>query len=455
MEQILRLVRADRVLDRDAVMKGLVVAYLLLVPMMWSPLPFNMQWADVVFLAVGGLFLATGMLRSIALVSLDYLVLAYVICSFASLINSGDSLEQGVECLKLAYLGVVYVILGAWFADRPMRIRLARWTVWAAASVSLVGVSYSIFSHLLDTSPEPLATRMLVPYLGEVLRLKGTLTTPELLGNYLAYAIPFALGLAGSFQDKRARWWVGGGLSLITVAEIFTFSHSWVGFVCAGLVFGWSALREHGWNLVRYSLLAGAIGLFLAMLFVSTVYVNDTSMRFTRMPAAVEPVPHHVSRSGGDSWPTLTVSVTYDYLAYHVLKVLAWEAFLDHPLFGVGLGNFDAVVREGIAQGRLNPSFGNLRPHMTVLGQLAETGLLGGGTLIALWTGGFLLGWQVLRSDEGTDTKWIVRASLAGLAGLFINGIYTDVMHFRFLWIDLALLRGIAISSASKAEAAL
>jgi len=49
----------------------------------------------------------------------------------------------------------------------------------------------------------------------------------------------------------------------------------------------------------------------------------------------------------------------------------------------------------------------------------------------------------------GGHDEWILRASIAGLAGILVNGVNADIMHFRFLWVGLAL-RGILINHSQK-----
>ncbi|HVE13970.1 MAG TPA: hypothetical protein VNI01_11285, partial [Elusimicrobiota bacterium] len=86
-------------------------------------------------------------------------------------------------------------------------------------------------------------------------------------------------------------------------------------------------------------------------------------------------------------------------------------------------------------------------PHCTPLGRLAETGLLGGLSLAALWVG--LFWWAVPIVRRHDPAGWMARALLAGCIGLLVNSLNAEVMHFRFLWVALGLLRGLPRANRS------
>nr|MBI3612108.1 hypothetical protein [Nitrospirota bacterium] len=417
--------------------------YLVLVPVMWAPFPHNVQWADAVFLVLFVCFLGSGYLGQTRLLLLDYLVLAYLAASAVSLLNIHNSGRQGIEFLKLAYVGSIYLVIGTLCGERPMLESAARWTAWVAVAVAGSGVLYLLGDLLWSLPDKPFGVRMHTPYVGDVLRLQGTFPGPELLGNFLTTGLPFVLALAGMSRD-RSRLWFGAGVLALLAAELFTFSHSWVGLAAAGLICSWPLFKGRAWRIARAGLAAGVVGLFAAMLFVSTFYVSEITIDLKQGAPPTAPVPVH-ARVSQDQWRTIDISATYTWLSYHLLKALAWDTFRAHPLTGVGRGNFDSVSTQAAAEGRLVDNFEGIHPHMTILGQFAESGLVGGIALLALWTGTFMTARQLIMHGKESDAHvWIARASLAALAGLFLNGLYTDVMNFRFLWVGLAILRGLS-----------
>lgn len=415
---------------------------------MWSPFPHNMQWADAVFLVLFAGFLWNGSLGQTRPLLLDYLVLAYLVGSAVSLLHVHDSGRQGVELLKLAYLGAIYLVIGTLCGERPVLESAARWTAWVTVAVAGSGVLYLLGDLLWSLPDKPFGVRMHTPYVGDVLRLQGTFPGPELLGNFLTAGLPVVLALAVMARD-RSRPWLGAGALALFAAEFFTFSHSWVGLAAAGLLFGWPLFKARAWRIARAVLAAGVVGLFAAMLFVSTFYVSELALDLTPGAPPTTPVPVH-ARVGQDQWRSLDVHATYTWISYHRLKVLAWDTFLAHPFTGVGRGNFDSVSTHAAAEGRLVDNFEGIHPHMTILGQFAETGLVGGIALLALWAGAFITARRLMYAGAPETHVWMARATLAALAGLFLNGLYTDLMNFRFLWVILAFLRG--LSSASHAS---
>ncbi|MBM4134058.1 MAG: hypothetical protein FJ245_09850 [Nitrospira sp.] len=422
-----------------------LLAYILSLGFAWSPFPFNMQWSDIIFLGLLGGFVARGGLRHVQFTGPDYAVFAYVAGSLNSLIWANRDGDSAIHVVKLVYLASMYIVVRTLCMDEDLR-RLAAWGIaGGAALLSLLGAMYLLAYSLFGISDGALGVPRSVPYLGPVLRLELNFYTPELLGCYLTVGVAFMLALrTAPFAGRRATWLTLAFLLILTT-ETLTFSHSLVGFAVAALIAFHPRNMGTWWVWVRRGLAVSIVLLFIGMLFVSTFYVHEFSVESRTVPRPIGPVDSHVLQS--ETWPHLTINATYSYLHYHVLKVLAWETFVEHPLGGLGLGTFPSVSEQAYQGSRLSRSCRGCEPHNTVLGQLAETGLVGGIPLLVLWGWLFADGWKILRSSQGTDSEWIARACLGGLVGLFVNGLYTDVMHFRFLWVDMAVLNGLILST--------
>ena len=424
----------------------LLRCYLVLVPVMWSPFSHNIQWADLVFVVLFLCFLGSEYLGRPRLIWLDYLVLTYLVTAAVSLIHIEDPSKQGLEFLKLAYLGSIYLVVGTLCSERSTLDACIRWTTWLTVAIAGVGLLALLGNQLWSLPASLLGVRLHTPYLGEILRLHGTFPGPELLGNYLTAGLPIVLALV-VLSGNESRRWLGVGVLVILVAEVFTFSHSWVGLASAALIFSWPLSKDRAWKIARAVLAVGVIGLFTAMLFVSTFYITEVTVDLKQGQPPAIPVPVH-AKVAQDQWRSLDISATYSLMSYQLLKALAWDTFLTHPLTGVGRGNFDSVSTKAVNEGRLAEYWKGIHPHTSIFGEFAETGLLGGVAFLALWTGTFMTAHRLMHAKESDAHAWIARASLAALAGLFLNGLYTDIMNFRFLWVALALLRG--LSSASR-----
>ena len=93
--------------DRAAI--ALLLAYICLLPVSWSGLPFNIQWVDVLFPA---LLLCTIATRpSFQLARFDVVVLVYLLSSLLSLLGT-TGLQHGlVQFAKHGYLALLYGVI--------------------------------------------------------------------------------------------------------------------------------------------------------------------------------------------------------------------------------------------------------------------------------------------------------------------------------------------------------
>lgn len=113
----------------------------------------------------------------------------------------------------------------------------------------------------------------------------------------------------------------------------------------------------------------------------------------------------------------------YGYMAIHRAGV---NAFLAHPLTGLGLGNYPLqTASEGIWSGA-DPSQG-ISSHNSVIRVFAETGLTGGIGVILLLAGVVVVGvraWRQLRMSG----RGIVSFVASGLGGLVIAGMSVTLL---------------------------
>lgn len=128
-------------------------------------------------------------------------------------------------------------------------------------------------------------------------------------------------------------------------------------------------------------------------------------------------------------------------MSYWVLKGLAFDVFHAHPWSGIGVGRFHTATSQAFDAGRLNGPYRAIDPHCTLLGAMAEAGLWGGLSVVALFVAAVGLARSAARRSPD---RWLVGAVTAGLVGVAVNSINADVLNFRFVWIALAVLRALA-----------
>lgn len=427
----------------------LALLYVCLVPIGWSPFPANIQWADVVFV---GLLIAVlaDKFRFVKFIQLDWFIVLYLLGSLASFWRTADLAQSSLELVKQGYLVLVYGVFSALARQRGGADTILLWSAEVAAIlagaslfalVMYVVSGMGVFELLLSPAP--------VPLLGDVARIKGALLSPAFFCNYLTVALPIVL--AHQFRPPHRIGGrplnAGGGrfatlmrMFLVMAAALGTLTYSIVGFLGAGLTGLW---RSWSSTPALRALRNAAVVVFLLVFLAGNVvfavslreirWTTDTNPEMPRPPSGYGFQPETMGAQ------RLSLSVSYNPMSYGLLKRVAAQAFLREPLTGIGLGRFHDETERAYHLGLIHAPYRRADPHCELLGRLAETGLVGGLTLLLLWGGIARVGRELLRRPS---SGWVPGAILAGCVGLLVNSVNADVMNFRFLWLGLGLLRG-------------
>ena len=421
----------------DRVAITLLLAYVCLLAVQWSPLPFNIQWADVLFPA---LLLCTIALRPFPrLLRLDMLVLLYLASSLPSLLGTTELRLGAVQLAKHGYLALLYGVTAILVARLVSPERLARWLASVAAVVAAVCLLAVALYYATGVAVPRLGAVMPLPYLGEIYRLYGAFPSPEYLMNFLAFSAPLAiLQVLRSDAIRHRRTWYAA-LVAILVAAVFTAGHGIVGLAAALTLSLARAWRHRRPTLIAFVAIA-TVGLFIAVNLLLVFAVRDLQV-VTSRDMTIEPPAHpYVFHDEQVGAPKVSVDLTYNFMGYWLLKELAWEAFLRKPVQGVGLGSFHNETRRAAAEGRVPAEYREIDPHSTWLGRLAETGLMGTLALAFLWVG--MLRHAYRLAAAGGPPADVAVALAAGLVALLVNSPNVDVMNFRFVWLVFGALRG-------------
>jgi hypothetical protein len=267
---------------------------------------------------------------------------------------------------------------------------------------------------------------MQLPYVGETLRLRAMTASEAMLACVLTAAVPFAIALCAA---DRARPWCGAAVAMIAAAGL-TFSHALAGFAVAVLIAAWPSFAAS--PRLRRVAVAGVVLVVLALNFAATVSIKSVSYGdagyadASRFHHAIE---DRQTRIGG-------AAVTYSVMSYARIKQVAWRTFLEHPIAGIGLDRFHSATARAHTEGRLPELYREIDPHSTLPGRLAETGIIGGVTLVLLW-----IAWgRMARDVAGSALGY---AAAAALAGLIVSSLNADIMNFRFVWVLAGLMRGL------------
>ena len=166
------------------------------------------------------------------------------------------------------------------------------------------------------------------------------------------------------------------------------------------------------------------------------VVAASTSDVYGKNPDVPAPSYAYVKPESGAEM--LDLRVSYNPMSYYLIKKVEWTAFRRRPWTGIGLMAFPFESERAFDEGRLHSPYQRINAHSTPIGRLAETGLVGLAGLIALVVVAWRSGLAAAHHGPGADVAW---ALLAGCLGLLVNSINVDMMHFRFLWFGLGILR--------------
>lgn len=334
---------------------------------------------------------------------------------FVTLVTAAISEDPAVglkQLVKQLFLALIFVVFRQ-LADEVWLTRiLAKTFVLSLAAVTLVSI-LAVFLRFRWILPGLVGAADTLPFLGLVRRLRGGFVTPEMLGNALVLVFALALACrAGGSARVRAFW--TGVAALLAAGEFLTFSHSVAGFAMTAALFVAAAQPSRPVRVLAWAAaLSVVVTVNAASLMEPGPAVNDYGVR----PVSLE---------------ILGTNVSGELNHYAALKQVAWSAFLEHPLKGLGPGRFPVETERAFQEGRFKARYRSKPAQCDLLGRLGESGILGGVSLVLLW-----VAW--LRQGLVVAPRSIMqRAAFAAVVGLLVNSLNADVMNFRFLWLAVA-----------------
>jgi hypothetical protein len=418
-------------------MSALLLLFLASLGLDWPPLPGNARLAEVLFIpAAVAVAMAPG--RWLRFHALDAAVVAYVAASAIGLIGSSDRGASAVELARHAYLAGVYALI-ALAIVRGLRRTVLAGFVSMGATLAAVGLGFALVFLIYPMTIPEAGAMMTLPYAGDLLRLRAFAASPTMLACVLIAALPFTF-VTWSDKSIRARRAAAAAFAVMALALVLTFSHAWAGAALAITVVSWPLLARH--RVLRVASVAAVLLLTIAFNANLAASVRSVSIGQDVVRDAAD-YPYGVGEGTTRIGP---ITIDYSIMSYLRTKQLALEAFAARPLTGIGLDRFHDITRAAYRDGRLTHGYREIDPHSALLGRLAETGIVGGLTLVVLWTTVFVIARPLVQ--WGGHDPWLARAALAGFAGLLLVGVNVDIMNFRFLWAGIGVLRGLADGDA-------
>ena len=425
--------------------RWLLLLFLATMAVDWPRLPFNARIADFVFVAAALAILAShkqpaspkrregGRPRFTAL---DLAILGYVAGSVPAVFFSPDRQVSGIELVRQLYLVAIYVVIAV-AVRQGLAMTVASGFALSGAMLAALGVAAFLVHTVFGIGATALTPVMTLPYVGETVRIAALTATPAMLACVLAMTIPF-VALHPLVMATRLRTLAAA--TILGLATVLTYSHSVAGVVVSTVMASWHSIRWH--RPLRAAAIALMVLVVIALNFAASVSIRSIGESSLRDDTVFQ---YGVDQGRAE---IAGVNIEYQTMSYLRIKQVAWDAFRGAPLFGIGLDRFHLATEIAYAQGRLTQSYRAVDPHSSFFGRLAEAGVVGGITMIALWIAiGVTL--DRLLARHGDD--WIAIAAAAGIIGTLVNSMNADVMNFRFLWVALGLVRGLSNRADSEA----
>jgi len=223
-------------------------------------------------------------------------------------------------------------------------------------------------------------------------------------------------------RGLRALAVVAAGLILGGLALTYSRGCLLAAIVVFGMMISMKLLKP------RHALIsAGAVGL-LIMVLAPTVLSRMKSL--TRLGGLL-------SKSvAGDQAPDSSAVTRY------ALDLALWHVFVDHPILGVGPGQFarhysiDYVNRLGIIE-----QTRNYMAHNLYLETLAERGVIGATCFLSILATILYGLWKArtLFKDENSELPLIASAFFLSLSGYAVSSLFAHLAYQRYFWMLLAL----------------
>lgn len=308
---------------------------------------------------------------------------------------------------------------------RPDTFRAAGWALILAGGFMAAVNVYQFVSGTFDNDYFGLAqveVAQIVTGEADAPRIGGPLASPNFFALVLIPVVAMAWSRVTSAAETRFRRTVAGGCGLLSlIAMVLTFSRgALVGLVLIGMILVWRS---------RPSPRQWAVLVLIALLTFLVLPENYKG----RAAAVLEFAPGATQSDESD--PSLrgrTSEVT-----------AAWQMFLDHPVVGVGAGNYETRYQAYAEDIGLESRRVERQPHSLPLEIAAEHGLIGLGVFgLLLWVCLSRLADAArrLRHCGRADTASMMEALWLGTVGWLASSVFLQLAYPRIFWTLLALV---------------
>ena len=379
------------------------------------------------FVKAAGFILALAWLAALAnreagtpLIFRDHPLIAYatvffIAWSFASILWATDPVSARTDSIRLAQNALLFVIVFTAIAKRQHLIWVLGAYLGGAFLTAVVGIaggsSSEQFGPFADTS-----------------RLSGGIGDPNELAAILIPALVIAAFMLAVVTVPLLKWLLGSLVVVLALALFLTESRG--GLLALAVV------------AVVTPFLAGPVRLRAVAVILTVAAIGIGYYALVAPPAAIQHVTSFSAGGGTGRTDLWKVAV---------------EMWRNHPLGGVGTGNF-TVVEPRYAVRTINLERVDLVvddpkvAHNTYLHVLTELGIVGFVAFIGMLGGTLLVAWRAIKELERRGERRLeilARGVLIGTIGMLAAFVFITAQLEKQLWLLLGLC--LALSTLARA----
>jgi len=262
-------------------------------------------------------------------------------------------------------------------------------------------------------------------HIGAEHRVSSTMFTMTLAGILCQLAV-FGSAVALSPRAARFRVWIAIAVVMMFVALLLTMTRgAWIA-VFAGLIAVCVLLRS------RVLALATVLAIGVMVLYTHH-YRNDQGRTLAVDTFATEQADRNVA----------TRLVLWD---------ISWKMFLDHPLLGVGMGDYSREAEKRLAERHVRTTVDS---HNIYLQILATRGLVGFIPFVAYWVVLVMTLWKLARrAVKGSLARHYAIGALGATAAVLVGALTENNIDDAEVFAAFMFLAGLALAQLPAESAA-
>lgn len=281
------------------------------------------------------------------------------------------------------YTYMIFPLLLPYIMEKEDMVPLLKWVVLIGFLIAIHGV----YEYIVKI-PDPASWSD--PLQHERTRIYSIFGSPNVMGSYMAFIAPLAAGVALYEKDRGQRLFYATATAMALLSLLFTYTRgAWVGFFVAAVVF--TLLVDRRWT----------IGLLVATV-VGVLFVHPIHARVAEILSPVY-IAKEVANGRIARW------------------INAYDQMRTSPLFGVGMGYYGGAIA--------SQYFGITYVDNYYAKTLAETGLVGLGSLLALFGVYWRSVWRVWKEETDPQMRYLIAGVLSSLTALLVHNAMENVFE--------------------------